>query len=629
MLITLTDITHSFADDTILEGINVTINAAERVGLVGVNGAGKTTFLRIITGQLLQTKGEVRAARGMQIGYLKQNGGLGTGKNVFDEAREAFRPVLDAQEELHILQENLAKGIGDEEALARAGERAAFIEARGGYNFDFEVRKILFGMGFGEETHGKMVDVLSGGERTRLALAKLLLSAPELLVLDEPTNHLDFTTLNWLEEFLLAYKGAVLVVSHDRYFLDRITTHIWELEDTHLESYKGNYSAFTVQKQAAIDLQMKAYYANKEKAAKLEDYIARNLVRASTSNMAKSRRKTLEKMEVIEKPKTHYAQMRLDFEFDAQPYTELITVKDLDVSIGTRELVKALDFTVRRGERLVIAGPNGAGKSTLLKVLSGQLKPTAGRVRIGQGAKFSVFEQQQVAQVGQVINAIWNLYPRMVELEVRSHLAKFGFVGEDVFKAVSALSGGELAKLRLAQMVLERPNLLFLDEPTNHLDIYTRQGLTEGLVAYKGTIVTVTHDRYLMQALACPVLYLEEGGWRIYEDYAQLLSPQTQKTETAAQPPQSEGEKGVSKNLKKQRQERAQLRQSVKELEERVEQLQADLQGAENLLYEEEVVKDHERMSELSQEMSDLRFALDEAFEAWVAAAAELDQIQE
>lgn len=324
------------------------------------------------------------------------------------------------------------------------------------------------GMAFPAPDYQKSVAVLSGGEHTRLCLAKLLLQKPDLLILDEPTNHLDFETMEWLESYLKTYPGAILVVSHDRYFLDAVCNRIFEIEDNTLTAYKGNYSAYLPQKEAAVALQQKQHDADMEKAAKLEDYIARNLVRASTTKMAQSRRKQLEKMEITEAPRTSHTDLKFRFTFDVTPYNEILTAKNISVTLGGKRLVEGLDLLVKRGERLVIAGPNGAGKSTLLRVLDGKLRPQAGTVRLGAGAKPSVFEQQQLRRGGTVISTIWDKYPKFTELEVRSHLAKLNFRGEDVFKPCSALSGGELARLRFAEILLEKPNLLFLDEPTNH-----------------------------------------------------------------------------------------------------------------------------------------------------------------
>ena len=404
-------------------------------------------------------------------------------------------------------------------------------------------------MGFAQDTWEKNIAVLSGGELTRLRLAKLLLEKPDVLILDEPTNHLDFATMEWLENYLKGYSGAVLVVSHDRYFLDNVCTKIWEVSFQTMTTYKGNFSAYLPQKEAADALRQKQHDADVALAEKLQDYVDRNLVRASTTKMAQSRRKQLEKLEITEAPKDETNQLKFRFEYDVEPWNELVLLKNLTIKIGERTLLEPFTYTVCRGQRLVIAGPNGAGKSTLMQVLDGKRRPSGGMVRLGTGARPSIFAQQQnrLGQ-GRVIDVIWNKYPRMTELEVRSHLAKLGFRGETVFKPCEALSGGELARLRFAEIVLERPNLLFLDEPTNHLDIYTRENLTEALMAYTGTLLLVTHDRHLMNSLACPILYLEDGKATLYPSYDALMgrgapAPAVQK---AAEPGQDRLRQGAA-----------------------------------------------------------------------------------
>ena len=342
-------------------------------------------------------------------------------------------------------------------------------------------------------------------------MARLLLERPDILILDEPTNHLDLETMDWLETYLKAYRGAVLVVSHDRYFLDSVCTRIWELRGKTITTYRGNYSAYLPQREAADERLQKQHDADVEKAAKLQDYIDRNLVRASTTKMAQSRRKQLEKLEITEAPQAEAHQLNFRFEYDIEPYDELVIMKGLTIRIGERTLLEALDYVVHRGDKLIVAGPNGTGKSTLLQVLDGKRRPSGGMVRLGTGAKPGIFVQQQARRAGRVIDAIWNQYPRFTELEVRSHLARFGYRGEEVFKDCATLSGGEMARLRFAELALERPNLMFLDEPTNHLDIFMRETLTDALSAYTGTLLLVTHDRYLMQTLGCPILYLEDG----------------------------------------------------------------------------------------------------------------------
>ena len=611
----------------VLEGINATVEQGERIGIVGENGAGKTTLLKILCGEYQPDEGEMQLTRGVTLGYLEQNSKLDPQQDVYGEMRNAFAPVLEAMNRMHLLEKKLEKDPHDQEVLAEHAKLSAVIDAADGYNMDVNIKKVLSGMGFGPETYQKSVAVLSGGEHTRLCLARLLLQRPDVLILDEPTNHLDFITMEWLENYLKGYSGAVLVVSHDRYFLDEVCTRIWEVEGHGLTSYKGNYSAFLPQKEAAVALQQKQHDADVAKAQKLEDYIARNLVRASTTKMAQSRRKQLEKLEITEKPSSGPQQLKFRFEFDVTPYNELLTLKNLCVKIEGRTLLEPFDLQVLRGERLVIAGPNGAGKSTLMQVLSGRRKPSGGMVRLGAGAKASIFEQQQLRRGGRVIDAIWDKWPRMTELEVRSHLARFGFKGEDVFKPCSALSGGELARLRLSEIVLERPNLLFMDEPTNHLDIYTRDSLTEALTAYEGTLLLITHDRYLMNSLACPILYIENGKATLYESYEKMMG----RGQTAPEPaPAAQNATGGKASYgKEQRRRRAELRARIKAVEDEIEAIGARVVELENSINDPEVLRDHILLRDTCDELEDTRFHQQELFDEWEKLLEEQEQYEQ
>ena len=628
MLISLQNLGKSFGDTVVLHDINATVEKGERIGIVGENGAGKTTLLKVLCGEYQPDEGEYQISRGVTLGYLEQNSKLDPTLDVYGEMRNAFAPVLNAMEQMQVLENKLEKNPGDEQLLAKHAELSAVIDAADGYHMDIQIKKVLSGMAFGPETYTKGVAVLSGGEHTRLRLAKLLLQRPDLLILDEPTNHLDFATMEWLEEYLKAYSGAVLVVSHDRYFLDSVCTRIWEVEDHQLTSYKGNYSAYLPQKEAAVALQQKQHDADVAKAQKLEDYIARNLVRASTTKMAQSRRKQLEKMEITEKPRSGPQQLNFKFEFDVTPYKELLTIKNLSVKIGERVLLHPFDLQVLRGERLVIAGPNGAGKSTLMQVLDGKRKPSGGMVRLGAGAKASVFEQQQMRRGGRVIDAIWDKWPRFTELEVRNHLARFGFRGEEVFKSCSALSGGELARLRFSEIVLERPNLLFLDEPTNHLDIYTRESLTQALMAYEGTLLLITHDRYLMNSLECPILYVEDGNATLYPSYERMMH----REDPAAAAPREEKEKapaGKAAYGKEQRRRKAELRTRIKAVEDEIETLGAHIVELENEIASPEVLRDHVLLRDKCDELEDSRFHQQELFDEWEKLLEEQEQYEQ
>ena len=616
MLLTIQNIQKYFGAELCLRNISCVLDAQDRAGVIGENGAGKTTLIKIITGELYPDDGIVTLAHGATIGYLEQNSVLDPACTVYREMENAFRSVLDAMDEMKRLERQMAECPGDHMLLERHAQLSAVVDAADGYNMDTQIKKILNGMAFPAPDYQKSVAVLSGGEHTRLCLAKLLLQKPDLLILDEPTNHLDFETMEWLESYLKTYPGAILVVSHDRYFLDAVCNRIFEIEDNTLTAYKGNYSAYLPQKEAAVALQQKQHDADMEKAAKLEDYIARNLVRASTTKMAQSRRKQLEKMEITEAPRTSHTDLKFRFTFDVTPYNEILTAKNISVTLGGKRLVEGLDLLVKRGERLVIAGPNGAGKSTLLRVLDGKLRPQAGTVRLGAGAKPSVFEQQQLRRGGTVISTIWDKYPKFTELEVRSHLAKLNFRGEDVFKLCSALSGGELARLRFAEILLEKPNLLFLDEPTNHLDIYTRESLGAALASYEGTLVLVTHDRYLMNSLACPILFIENGKTSLYEDYDAMMHRGAVPPEKNIAPEKT-ASAGKAAYGKEQRRRRAELRTRIKALEDEMETLALRIMALEGEVNDPDVLRDHTRLRDVCDELDDTRFHQDEVLAEW------------
>lgn len=616
MLLTIQNIQKYFGAELCLRNISCVLDAQDRTGIIGENGAGKTTLIKIITGELYPDDGIVTLAHGATIGYLEQNSVLDPACTVYREMENAFRSVLDAMDEMKRLERQMAECPDDHMLLERHAQLSAVVDAADGYNMDTQIKKILNGMAFPAPDYQKSVAVLSGGEHTRLCLAKLLLQKPDLLILDEPTNHLDFETMEWLESYLKTYPGAILVVSHDRYFLDAVCNRIFEIEDNTLTAYKGNYSAYLPQKEAAVALQQKQHDADMEKAAKLEDYIARNLVRASTTKMAQSRRKQLEKMEITEAPRTSHTDLKFRFTFDVTPYNEILTAKNISVTLGGKRLVEGLDLLVKRGERLVIAGPNGAGKSTLLRVLDGKLRPQAGTVRLGAGAKPSVFEQQQLRRGGTVISTIWDKYPKFTELEVRSHLAKLNFRGEDVFKPCSALSGGELARLRFAEILLEKPNLLFLDEPTNHLDIYTRESLGAALASYEGTLVLVTHDRYLMNSLACPILFIENGKTSLYEDYDAMMHRGAVPPEKNIAPEKT-ASAGKAAYGKEQRRRRAELRTRIKALEDEMETLALRIMALEGEVNDPDVLRDHTRLRDVCDELDDTRFHQDEVLAEW------------
>ncbi|MCL1831953.1 MAG: ABC-F family ATP-binding cassette domain-containing protein [Oscillospiraceae bacterium] len=595
MIVTLENISKSYAGEQVLDNVALTIDNNDRIGLVGINGCGKSTLLRIITGeefpdtQVEPNVASVHKNRNARMGFLAQNSGLSGESTVIDEMKSVFTELLDVYARLEQLRHD-ARLTSDKALAEEYSAKTAFFEANDGYLIDVKIDKILRGMGYLPDTHSRIISTLSGGERTRLALAKMLLEEPDLLILDEPTNHLDFNTVLWLEEYLNDYKGALLIVSHDRYFLDRLVTSVCEIERGTLRRFKGNYTAFTTQKRQFVEQQLKAYEAQAEEIAKLKDYVARNIVRASTSNMAKSRAKQLEKLEanLVRKPVMSEKSVKLSFVYDREPPKELLTVKDIDLTAGDKVLVQSLSLDVRRGERLAIVGTNGAGKSTLLKVLQGKLPHTRGFKEWGENVRISYFEQTNTAlfnEDGTAIDAVHKLYPLMTELAVRTLLGGVRLTGDDVYKRVGDLSGGERAKLRFAIMTLERANVLILDEPTNHLDISTRDVLEAALEVYKGTIIFVSHDRYLLNRLATRVLEISDGcthSWRGgFAEFAEAQKARNVVGTVASKVEKADKPENTKHRSKQQRVAETQKRVRVSRLESeiaRLESLTAELQ---------------------------------------------------
>ncbi len=629
MLITLENVGKSWGIDVILQKINAVVNEGDRIGIIGENGRGKTTLLNMLMGLLENDEGEIIFDDNATVGYLKQMDGLELENTIYREMQTVFNDVYRAIKECADIEKQLAETPENPQLIERHHSLQNLIYAKDGYNTDFMIKKMLGGMGFKEEEYTKQVKVLSGGERTRLNLAKLLLENPDILILDEPTNHLDFDTLVWLEDYLINYKGAIIAVSHDRFFLDKVVKKIWEVEDTLLTEYKGNYSAFDVQKQEKLKQQQRQYEADMEKAAKLQDYVDRNLVRASTTKMAQSRRKQLEKMEITEKPKPPRVPLKFTFDFDVKPYDEILTIDNLTVATVNRTLIGGLDMVVRRGQRLIIAGANGTGKTTLINTITGKLRPKEGRIKLGQGAIPAVFDQHITVGSSTVIDTIWALRPKWTQLEVRSYLARFGYRGEDVFKECYNLSGGERARLRFCEMSLDRANIMFLDEPTNHLDIYMRRAVTEALSKYEGTIVVVTHDRFLMQQLDCPIMNIEGGKGVFYESFEDFMAKHKSEGFNTKQPKAEKNRtrpESSSVNQKEARRKAAADRLRIRECERDIEKLQAKIDACNADMQNPDITTDPGKMNELWQKLETATKRMEELEEEWLILSEQYGQ---
>ena len=527
MLANLININKYYDGKQVLKNVNLTIDEKDRIGIVGVNGCGKTTLLRILTGKELPDRtterdGIVSFSSKATVGYLEQMSGLDRDSTVIEEMKGVFSELDSVMERMKALEKqmNEASEVSPEISEEYSG-LAAYYEANDGYNIKVKIKTVLGGMGFTEKEYDRVISGFSGGEKTRLAIAKLLLEEPNLLILDEPTNHLDFKTVLWLEDYLRDYKGALLIVSHDRYFLDRVVNSICEIELGMLTRYKGNYSAFTVLKKDDVKRRQREYEAQQKEIAKLEDYIARNKVRASTAASAKSREKALDRMEIIEKPVEVLNQPNLCFEYKVTPPFDILDVKDADISVGEgsrrKLLAENISFELKRGEKLGIIGENGIGKSTFLKILQGLL-PHNGRIRWASNVKISYFEQEStnLDPHNTVIDELHKHYPILTDLDIRSLLGRVGIKGENVFRETGVISGGERAKVCFALMMLEKGNVLILDEPTNHLDLASKEAVEQALDEFDGTVIFVSHDRYLLNKISEKILEIRSDGTEMF-----------------------------------------------------------------------------------------------------------------
>lgn len=630
MLVSLNNINKFYNGNQILKNISLTINENDKIGLVGNNGCGKSTLLKILTGNIEAEKDSIISlASKTTIGYLEQMGGLDSENTVIEEMRKVFSPVHNAIDRLREIELEIESG--DNSSADEYQQLSSWIEANDGYNTDVKIRMILNGMGFSENELNRTVSGFSGGEKTRLCISKLLLEQPNLLILDEPTNHLDFKTIMWLEDYLKNYKGAVLIVSHDRYFLDRLCTSVCEIERGILKRYSGNYSAFIRQREENDMRQEREYEQQQKQISKLEDYVARNLVRASTTKMAQSRRKQLEKIERIEKPFHDQKHAKISFTYVTEPPQEILKVKNIDISVGEgtnrKTLVNDISFEVRRGEKIGIIGDNGIGKSTLLKIIQGLL-PHEGKIHWNTNIKISYFEQESTNLNREltVMEELHSRYPSLTDLEVRNLLAQVRFTGENVFKETGVISGGERAKLCFAIMMQEHGNVLILDEPTNHLDLSSKEAIETALEEYTGTIIFVSHDRYLLSKIADRLIELTDGGYREhnynFEKYLNILrEEQAEKkrisdAEKFAKMAESTKNKQVKTyRSKQQRSADAARKNEIRRLENEIEEFQNKINSLTEEISREEVYSDYELMNAKCSEIDGLKSKIDENFD--------------
>ena len=621
-LIQLDHISKSYGAHAVLEHLSWQVEEGHHTGLIGPNGCGKTTLLRLILGEVQPDVGAIHRVKRIQIGYLEQEPTLTSGLTLLDETLRSFEDILGLHERLFDMEMEMATGETSDDFLRHYGELREQYERKGGYTIETRAQSVLFGLGFSDQDLAQSVDTLSGGEKSRVALAKLLVREPEVLLLDEPTNHLDLDATEWLERFLISYPGTVVIISHDRYLLDKIATEIVEIENHTLERYPGNYTAYVSEKARRIQSQKKSYEQQQAEFARTEEFIRRNIAGQKTKQ-AQSRRKMLARIERIERPRRERT-VKLQFSPRRKSGGHVLEVQNLTKGYHSTTLFKDLTFTLRRGERLGVVGPNGAGKTTLLRILRGEEESNAGTVVFGHHTDVGYYDQSHggLNPDTTVLEEIWSVDPWAEEEQIRDFLGRFLFSGDAVLRRVESLSGGEQSRLFLAKLILQKVNLLILDEPTNHLDIPSRMALERALSDFEGAILVVSHDRYFLNAVVKRILHLRRGNGRLYEgDYAYFAWKWEQERSTQAQDDGVSAEKQARKYqyIAKKRQESEEKRRERRfaEIETEIMGLEDNISQIDALLGSDDIASDWSRTHQLLQEREQLRKTVDKLYEEW------------
>ncbi|HSJ38261.1 MAG TPA: ABC-F family ATP-binding cassette domain-containing protein [Planococcus sp. (in: firmicutes)] len=634
----------SFGAEEILSGVKLEVQHRDRVALVGRNGAGKSTLLKIISGEISYDSGDIIMPKDLTIGYLEQQSKLESEMTIWDEMMTIFSAFREQEEQLRWLEQQMADPAvynnpeTNEKIMAEYDELQVDFKDAGGYQYEADTRAILHGMKFYPDVFGKKVVSLSGGQKTRLMLAKLLLSKPQLLILDEPTNHLDIETLSWLENYLKNYPGAILVVSHDRYFLDQIVTLVYEVSRHRVKKFTGNYSRYLDEKAKQYELDQKQFEKQQGEKAKLEDYVARNLVRASTTKMAQSRRRKIEKTDWMEAPDGSEKSARFGFTIAKQSGNDVLNVQDLKIGYSGKPVSENINLKLYRQESLALVGPNGVGKSTLLKTIIKEIQPLDGNIHYGTGIQFGYYDQEQANLKGNklVLNELWDDYPMVNEKDIRAILGNFLFSGDDVLKPVSSLSGGEKARVALAKLMMQKANVLLLDEPTNHLDLDSKEVLENALLDYPGTILFVSHDRYFMNRISTKVVELmKEGTTEYLGDYDYYVEKKLETEElkaleeaenpsTANKPETVNSTSQIDKEAKKLER---QLTRQLEEVEQEMEGLDLEIAETEEQFTDPEIFQDHERLLPLQQYLEELKGRHEDTMALWLELQEKLEHI--
>ncbi|MBJ8055667.1 ABC-F family ATP-binding cassette domain-containing protein [Bacillus cereus] len=635
ILLQVNGLSKLYGAETILANIKLEVQTKDRIALVGRNGAGKSTLLKIIAGELSHDGGEIIKPKDVSMGYLAQNTGLETSLTIWDEMLTVFTHLQQMETKLRRLEqemgkeENFSNAAIYEKLLADYDQLQLDYKDQGGYQYEADIRSILSGLGFPVETHQTTISTLSGGQKTRLALGKLLLTRPDLLILDEPTNHLDIETLTWLEQYLQGYPGAILIVSHDRYFLDKLVTQVYEISNKESRRFVGNYSKYLDLKSALYEQEMKRYEKQQDEIAKLEDFVQKNIARASTTKRAQSRRKQLDRMDVLTRPLGDSKSASFHFDIEKQSGNDVLQVKDVTIGYEQEPIIEHVNMRLTRGDSVALVGPNGIGKSTLLKSIVNKLQLLHGNVAFGSNVSVGYYDQEQanLTSSKRVLNELWDEYPLQPEKEIRTILGNFLFTGDDVLKPVSSLSGGQKARLALAKLMMQKSNLLILDEPTNHLDLNSKEILENALIDYPGTLLFVSHDRYFINRVTTTVVELStEGAQEYLGDYDYYVEKKNEMIERA-EFEQQEDEVPVQKVVAQEKlnyleeKERKQLERQrtrkIEELEQNIVGLEEEIATLEDQLCLPEIYADYEKASEITTKKQTLQEQLEACMAEW------------
>ena len=637
ILLQVNQVSKYYGAELILSNMKLEVQHKDRIALVGRNGAGKSTLLKIIAGQLSHDDGEIIKPKGVTIGYMAQDTGLESELSIWDEMLTVFNDLIHQERTIRKLEETMANPdtFSNEDYYQKVLNEYDALQIKfkdqGGYQYEADIRSVLHGLQFGDFDYSTLISTLSGGQKTRLALGKLLLMKPDILILDEPTNHLDIETLAWLEQYLQGYQGAVLIVSHDRYFLDKVVNQVYEISRHSMKKYHGNYSSYLVKKAEDFERDTKQYEKQQEEIEKLRDFVQRNITRASTTKRAQSRRKQLEKMDVLDRPQGDQKSASFSFQIDKQSGNEVLQLKDLAIGYTNEKISEHINARITKGESIALVGPNGVGKSTLLKTIINKLPALSGEIRFGTNVQVSYYDQEQANLVSnkRVLNELWDEHSLQPEKEIRTVLGNFLFSGDDVLKTVSTLSGGEKARLALAKMMMEKGNFLILDEPTNHLDIDSKLVLENALIDYPGTILFVSHDRYFINRIATKVIELSKHGNEEflgdYDYYIQKKQEQAEHKALEQQQQSQQSDQTIDKTSyiidKEEKKAERQRQRRIEEIEIEIEKLETNIQEYNEILCDPEVFQNHEKVLHLQTKLDETQTAMDLLLEEW----AELD----